>query len=258
MGEAKRKAQHPTGRTWATGALKIVANDVECFNWSGTKQDAIELQKGYLDVVNSMGINAKSYAARAAGYLMTFGMPKVGEPHLNPTGFGTPWESVDVELHRVAVLWLALREHVPNTGKKLEDVFVGKELEITFTGDREEILAETERELRGQPFTGETFQMMAAIINEKYRLNPDEAVCMSGGDLFTLAVGECPEGLREGCSVYVPRIPRDATEAKAMLQTWTILGDATKPVAKPEDALRTYAGYTDAELMRGKPGLRIR
>jgi hypothetical protein len=38
----------------------------------------------------------------------------------------------------------------------------------------------------------------------------------------------------------------------------TILTDVTKPVAKPEDAMRTYAGHTDAELMRGRPGVSIR
>jgi hypothetical protein len=29
-------------RTWATGAIKIAANDRDCFDWSGTRAQAIE------------------------------------------------------------------------------------------------------------------------------------------------------------------------------------------------------------------------
>lgn len=65
-------------RTWAMGAIKIVANGAECFGWVGTKNEAIELQKGYLDVIGALPLisqiperpNAHSYAVRAAGYLM--------------------------------------------------------------------------------------------------------------------------------------------------------------------------------------------
>jgi hypothetical protein len=257
MGEAKRKAQRQAEHTWAKGALKVVANDVECFDWSGTRQDAIKLQKRYLDVVNGLGINATSYARRAAGYLMVFGAPKAGQPRLCPDGFGEPWQSADVELNRAATLWLAFHEHVPNTGQRVEDIFVGKELFVMFIGDREELLAETEREQRGQPFSGEQFQMAVGVANENYRLDPDDAVCMNEGDLIVMAKGKCPDGLGDG-SIYVPRIPLDAAEADAMLHTLTILTDATQPVADPKDALRTYAGYTEAELMRGKPGVRVR
>ena len=73
--------------------------------------------------------------------------------------------------------------------------------------------------------------MAIGVINEKYRLNPDDAVCMNQGDLFALAKGECRESLRDG-SVYMLRIPRDATEAGAMLRTMTIFSDVTKPVAR--------------------------
>ena len=52
----------------------------------------------------------------------------------------------------------------------------------------------------------------------------------------------------------MPRIPRDAAEADAMMQSFTILGDATRPVADPKDSLRYYAGYSEAELLRGGVG----
>ena len=48
MGEAKRKARHLSGRTWAQGKISVIANEVHCFDWSGTREDAIDLQKRYL------------------------------------------------------------------------------------------------------------------------------------------------------------------------------------------------------------------
>jgi hypothetical protein len=256
MGEAKRKAQHQAGRTWATGKLRIEANDVHCFDWNGTKQDAVDLQRRYLDVVNSMGIDAKSYAARAAGYLMAFGMPTVGEPDRRPSNFGKPWDRADIELYRAAVRWSALREHVPNTGQRLEDVFVGKSLLVVFIGEKKAILDDTVRELKGEPFSDGHFTMTAAVIDD-YKLDPDKAVCMQMRDLLALAGRQCPDGQRDDL-IYVPRIPRDAMEAKAMLQMLTITADATKPVANPADAMRTYAGYTDDELRRGRPAVMVR
>jgi hypothetical protein len=256
MGEAKRKAQHQTKRTWATGKLRMEANDVHCFDWIGTRQDAVDLQRRYLDVVNSMGIDAKSYAARAAGYLMAFGMPTVGEPDRRPSNFGNPWDRANIELYRAAVLWSALREHVPDTGQRLEDVFVGKSLLVVFIGDKKEILDDTVRELKGQPFSDGHFTMTAAVI-ENYKLDPDKAVCMQMRDLLALAGRTCPDGLRDDL-IYVPRIPLDATEAKAMLQMMTVGLDLTKPVANPEDAIRHYAGYTDDELRRDRPAVIVR
>jgi hypothetical protein len=44
----EREGKTVTTRTWATGAIKVVANDVECFEWSGTKQEAVALQQAYL------------------------------------------------------------------------------------------------------------------------------------------------------------------------------------------------------------------
>jgi hypothetical protein len=172
MGEAKRKARARaalSSRSWAKGALVVVANDTRCHDWNGTRQD-IELQQRYLSCVNALGINAQSYARRAAGYRMAFGPPIAGQPRLTPSGFGEPWETADVELSRLAVLWLGLREHVPNTGQKVEDIFVGKVLEIRFVGDRAQVLAETEREQNGQPFSGGEFQMMVGVAAGDYLL----------------------------------------------------------------------------------------
>ena len=53
MGEAKRKARHQAGRSWAEGKISVIANEVHCFDWSGTREDAIELQKRYLAAVNA-------------------------------------------------------------------------------------------------------------------------------------------------------------------------------------------------------------
>ncbi len=256
MGEAKRKARQQAGRPWAQGSLKVVANKVECFDWRGTRDDAVALQKQYLAAVNTLGVDAQSYGRRAAGYLMAFGPPKVGEPRLTPSGFGEPWAEVDVDLNKGAVLWSVLREHIPNTGAKVEDVFVGKKLLAMFNGDREAILAETERERRGEPFSGDDFQMMVAVLSENYPLDPAEAVAMSEEEFCELAYGKgLPDRAGE---IYLPRIPHDGTEALAMAKMLTILADTTEPVADPKDSIRTYAGYTDAELMRGKPGVRVR
>src|SRR5262249_1529779 len=52
---------------------------------------------------------------------------------------------------------------------------------------------------------------------------------------------------------YVPRIPIDAAEAKAMLAMTIITTDATNPSA----GVKTYAGYTDKELSGGRPYVRI-
>jgi hypothetical protein len=258
MGEANRKAQRQPGRPWMTGSIKIVANDEDCFEWSGTRQDAVDLQRKYLNTVEGTGQDAHSYAARAAGYLMAFGMPKVGSPRLNPTGFGEPWDKDDVELYRSAVLWLGLREHVPGSGEKVEDFFVGKGMVVMFIGDKKLILEETDREMRGMPFTGGQFQMGVGILNEQLLLDPRDAVSMRESDLVALATGSRPKALGDDM-IFVPRIPRDAAEADAMLRTLTIFADTTAPGAEtPEDAIRHYAGYTDSELMRGRPGLRVK
>jgi hypothetical protein len=260
MGESKRRkaagdyaAKDPAARTWATGKLRIEANDNHCFDWEGTRQDAIDSQRFYLDVVNTLGISAESYAKRAAGYLMAFGMPQVNDPDQRPSNFGGRWEAIDISLHRAAVLWLELLEHVPNTGKKLEDVFVGKSLTVFFIGDKDGLIDDTVRELKGQPLSGEEFQMAVAVL-EDHKLDPDDAVSISMADISAIMGRQwLPEDLPEE-PIYVPRIPRDAKEADAMMQTLTVLTDTTRPGR----GIREYAGYTNAELLRGQPGVRVR
>lgn len=205
------------------------------------------------------GISAESLAKRAAGYLMAFGMPQAGKPDRRPSSLGNVWQAGDIELYRLAVLWMVMREHIPDTGQKIENVFVGKSLMVTFIGDKNQIIKDTEHELMGRPFSGEQFSMTAAVLDD-HRLNPDDAVTIRWGDLCTMAGEESVSDDDEGCEgladelIYVPRIPLNAEEAKAMLKTVTVFMDTTKP----RQGVRDYAGYTNAELMRGKPAVRIR
>jgi hypothetical protein len=248
MGEAKRKAQARAGRPWAKGALKVIANGVECFDWHGTRQDAVDLQKKYLGCVNALGVDAQSYGKRAVGYLMAFGAPVAGQPRLCPSGFGEPWDAVDVELNKLAALWLGLREHIPDTGTKVEDIFVGKVLAIIFNCDRDLLLEETRREFEGLPFTGGEFQMMVGTV-EPYLLDPAEAIAMPDNDL-----GMAGSPQARGEPILVPRIPHDGAEAKAMLELLTLVTDTTGEF----EGIRTYAGYTQAELLRGRVGVSVR
>jgi len=118
--------------------MTIGANNVEWFEWSGTKQDAIALQKRYLETVNVLvPVSAESYAKRAAAYFMVYGVPKAGDRDHRPSSFGRPWDGAEIELYKAALLWLAWREHLPNTGQKVEDVFVGKALAVKFDGDKD-------------------------------------------------------------------------------------------------------------------------
>ena len=261
----ERAARTVTIRTWATGAIKVVANDVECFGWIGTRRDAIHLQKQFLDAINALvPISAHSYAKRAAGYLMAYGMPKADDVDLRPSNHGNRWNQIDTDLYKSAILWLALREHIPDTGRKLEDVFVGKELVVTFTGDKESILADTARELGGESFAGrkdaghvdlgaplaeDQFRMMVAVLDGDYRLDPRAAVSITLADMLVLAGKPVAADQFANDLVYVPRIPHDATEADAMLRMMTVTADATNPAL----GVKTYAGYTDKELSGGRP-----
>jgi hypothetical protein len=57
----------------------------------------------------------------------------------------------------------------------------------------------------------------------------------------------------------VPRIPRDAAEADAMLQILRVMADTTAPGTETaEDAIRSYAGYTNDELLCGRPAVIVR
>jgi hypothetical protein len=98
------------------------------------------------------------------------------------------------------------------------------------------------------------FQMMVAVRDHNYRLNPRDAVTIPNADLFALA-GESlpPDNLCADEPIYVPRIPIDAAEAKAMLAMQIIITDATNP----STGVKTYAGYTDKELSGGRPYVRV-
>jgi hypothetical protein len=267
MGEAKRKRRRAeveaTTRPWATGVIRIVANDRECFSWSGTRQEAIELEKRFLDAATALGDSAYSCAVRTAGYLMCFGMPRAGMQDLRPSRLGDTWDGNEIEALKAAVLWLVLREHVPNTGQKVEDVFVGKSLAVWFRGDRREIFDASVRELRGQPFDpSKQFEMSVGVLYYHHHLDPAAAVTMLFRELQAMAGYPPLESDSEIFNnvAYMPRVLLDATEAKAMLQMTTISLDATDPAAmtNPQAALRTYVGYTEAELRGGKPGVLVR
>jgi hypothetical protein len=105
MGESKQKKARARGRSWATGAITVVANDVECFRWSGTRQEAVDLQKRFLETMNMAGFSASSHADRMVGYLGAFDMPAAGMPDQRPSNFGRPWDQIDVELFKAAILW---------------------------------------------------------------------------------------------------------------------------------------------------------
>jgi len=261
MGEAKRRksagTRSFTGRSWAVGRIEVIANDVPCFTWQGTRQDMTDVMASYEATAAANGTSPEIYAKRAAGYLMVYGMPVAGMPDLRPSNHGTRWDDINVAAHRMAVLWLALRETVPDTGYTLANMVVGKAVTVLFTGDRQGILDDTVRDISGQPLSGDEFQMLVGVSDHNLRLDPDEAVPMSERELFAMVGAEPPA---DAGTVYVPRVPVDAAEAGAMLDMMTVFMDATRaaPGIDPNSLLRTYAGYTDEELRRGGTAVIVR
>ena len=240
---ATRQAEQRTPRTWAKGQLIVTANGVECFNWIGTQGDAVALQKSYLDQLNAAApIPAKEYADQAVySMIMHGGPPQIGEKDLTAD---------DVELIRDAVLWLALREHIPDTGLKIEDALANLVLEARFTGDRDKI----GRAKRGEEVDFLEFELLV-VPRDDYRLNPSEAVSISGRELFAIVDLE-QSVLGDPPPFYVPRVPLDADEGREMMQMMTTCAVANP--TGPEDATRFYLGYTTDELSRDGLGLRIR
>ena len=171
-------------------------------------------------------------------------------------------------------LWLALREHVPNTGNKLEDVFVGKQILVWFKGDRDEILAQTRTETITDAdlddcdkpsLTGAgEFTMMVGVDKDYFRLDPSRAIEIPFFELIKLS-GKTPPAIPDHADerrllfepMFAPRWPIDAAEAEAMMKMMTVTTDITNPLALLEGP-KTYVGYTDDELCRGKPAVRIR
>jgi hypothetical protein len=201
--------------------------------------------------------------------MMAHGMPKPGDVDLSPSHAGEKWSLAEAEVYKRAVLWLALREHVPNTGTKLEDVFVGKQIVVWFKGDVDEILAQTRMETRtdaalddcnkpGITSAGE-FTMMVGVEKDYFRLDPDKAIEIPFDELIKRAgkpLPPDPKGILDK-PVFAPRWPLDDAEADAMLKMMTVTADITDPRVLLEGP-KTYVGFTDDELCRGRAGVRIR
>jgi hypothetical protein len=274
-------------RSWAKGSFTIFANDVECFSWAGTKQDAINIQKRLLETVGTLGIRGippDVYAVQAASYLIAYGVPAAGDIDRRPSGLSDQRWSADEALgFRYAILRAALREHVsdtPDAGdpqiRRVEDIFVGRRFEIRFKGSQEANRASMARaqQQQGEPSGNDdednSVRMRTTELDELYLLDPQDAVCIPYRDLLALA-GRRIEQIDPAVSptrdlsisettipetaipetVYVPRIPIDAAEADAMLRMTTLVADATDPAMPP----RTYAGYTREELSGGESGV---
>jgi hypothetical protein len=84
--------------------------------------------------------------------------------------------------------------------------------------------------------------------------SPATAISMPYAQLLTLATGSAPADIPPDELVYVPRLPRNAAKAEALLETTIITTDATVP-SMP---LRIYAGYTQDELLHGRTGVVVR
>lgn len=248
MGEAKRKERQRQRavqawakargqrlpRPWAKGQLIVLANGVECFVWSGTQADAIALQKRYLDKINAADASAKEYAEHVIYSLIAHG----GPPQIGQEDFSGTVTSADIELIRDAVLWRALREHVPDTGLKIEDALANLTLEVQYSGDRDLIL----RSRQGKPLP--LWYELQVMPRDPYRLDPGEAVSISDRDLFAIAYPGKQHVPGSGPPFLVPRIPLNGDEARAMFQMTAICN------LTPEDTFQVYLGYTSAELAR--------
>jgi hypothetical protein len=129
----------PAPRSWAKGAFTVFANGVECFSWTGTKQDAIDVQKRCLEIVGALGIPPDRYAEQAASYLIAYGVPAAGDADRRPSGLSDQqWSADEALCFRYSILRAALREHTSAAGQRIEDVFVGRRFEIRFKGDQAE------------------------------------------------------------------------------------------------------------------------
>jgi hypothetical protein len=256
----------PPAQPEPTGSIKIVANDVECFMWQGTYADAINLQKRWLDESFLIYANsAGSAAKRAAGYLMTYGMPEPGDDDLRPSHAGEKWTLAEVGVYKRAVLWLALREHVPGEpGKRLEDVFVGEEITVWFNGDRDELLAQTKAEAEGKANLTDTdrpsltgageFTMTVGITTGcKPRRNWPDAYTMNLAEFFALAGKPNPPPEISSDLVYMPLWPETEEQAHELLAVNGIL--IFVDTINPGSGVKTCIGFTNRELQQGKPAV---
>ena len=140
---------------------------------------------------------------------------------------------------------------------------------VWFKGDRDEILAQTRTETitdadlddcNKSSITGAgEFTMMVGVDKDYFRLDPDKAIEIPFDELTKLAGRSLPPDPRGILDepVFAPRWPIDAAEADAMMKMMTVTTDITDPQVLLVGP-KTYVGYTDDELCRGKPAVRIR
>jgi hypothetical protein len=233
----------PDPRSWAKGAFTVFANDVECFSWTGTKQDAIDVQKYCLEhlgsgrleeTVGALGIPPDIYAAQAASYLIAYGVPAAGDADRRPSGLFDPqyqrWSAGEALCFRYAILRAALRERASDAGhdagQRIEDVFAGKRFEIRFKGDQAKnrasmVRAQQQRgESSGNDNEGDSagedssVRMRLTELDEPYLLDPREAVCMPYRDLLALAGRQIADPTSDPASGSVPEqtLPETAPE----------------------------------------------
>jgi hypothetical protein len=253
-----------------TGSIKVVANDVECFTWQGTYQDAVALQRRWLDESFQIYTNStESSAKRAAGCLMAYGMPKPGDVDMRPSHASQRWTAEEIEIYKRAVLWLALHEHVPSEpGKKLEDVFVGKQVVVWFNGDRDELLAQTKAETESgadlsdcnrPSITGaDEFQMVVGVEGSIRRDWPD-AYTMSAKEFFALAGKPVPPHMAGGV-IYMPLWPETRDHVNQLLEVngVAVFVDATDSIDINDpvgSTLKVCVGFTNRELQQGRPAV---
>jgi hypothetical protein len=165
---------------------------------------------------------------------MAYGTPGPGDVDMRPSHAGEKWSLAEVEVYKRAVLWLALREHVPNTRTKLEDVFVGRQILAWFKGNRDEILAQTRMETRTDAdlddcnqlsITGAgEFTMMVGVDKDHFRLDPSKAIGIPLDELIKLAgkplpTAPDPTGILEE-PVFAPRWPTVVSDAFDLMASW--------------------------------------
>src|SRR5579863_3410421 len=103
MGEAKRRRE--SGGSAAPGTLRIEANGVPQFDWSGTEVEAERLQQQFLKAMEANGIKPLSYANRVACYAMAFGMPEAGAPdRRSDAKFGDVWSTAEANVSANALV----------------------------------------------------------------------------------------------------------------------------------------------------------
>jgi hypothetical protein len=274
----------PAPRTWAKGAFTVFANGVECFSWTGTKQDAIDVQKYCLETTGALGIPPDRYAAQAASYLIAYGLPAAGDADRRPSGLSDlQWSAGEALCFKHAILRAALRERASDVagqdaGQRIEDMFAGRRFEIRFKGDQASHRASMARaqqyaqQQRGGVKPSGSVEssgndnndanvdkgdstrttIRTTELKEPCLLDPQDAVCIPYLDLLALAGRQIDPPTRDSIPetlpevVYVPRIPIDAAEAEAMLRMTTTVAVTVRTGATDPDPATDPAPRTYA------------